>query len=241
VKRTLLKIGGLAWVVFCLALWPLESTQAQSGGVSVSASGLPSYSFPISVPPGIAGVEPKLALGYSGVRVNGPLGVGWSIQGYSVIARCAWIQAIDGMRASVKFASSDRLCLDGERLIQVSPTSANDTSFTEVATSTANDAQGVTNAVGYVEYRTEKDQLARIRAFGVADGSASNGPQYFQVWTKSGLVYEYGNPTDPYGNASYAQILTAADGLGSGQDLRHRRQFHAFQVQPRPADVGFGN
>ncbi len=194
-------------------LGPVGWAQAQSGGLSVSDSGMPSYSVPIGVPPGIAGMEPKLGLGYSGVGINGPVGVGWSVQGYSTITRCASIPAIDAGRVPVKFTATDRLCLDGVRLIQVTANAANDGSFTAVATSSNNDASGVTSTTGClcVEYRTATDQFARIRAFSLA-GSAANGPSYFKVWTKSGLVYEYGNPTDPYGNASNAQILTATGG-----------------------------
>ncbi len=202
------------WIASLAALPVLIGlAHAQSGGLSVSDSGLPSYSVPIVVPPGIAGMDPKLGLGYSGVAINGPVGVGWAVQGYSAITRCPSIPAIDSGRVPVKFAITDRLCLDGVRLIQVTANAANDGSFTAVPTSLNNDASGVTSTTGCscVEYRTEKDEFARIRAYGLA-GSAANGPNYFQVWTKSGLVYEYGNPTDPYGNPSSAQILTASGG-----------------------------
>ena len=85
--------------------------------VSVSADGQPGFSYPIAVPPGIAGVQPSLSLVYSGGG-NGPLGVGWVLSGTSVIARCPATKDVDGVVRGVNYASSDKLCLDGQRLIQ---------------------------------------------------------------------------------------------------------------------------
>ncbi|PCC68201.1 RHS repeat-associated core domain-containing protein [Nannocystis exedens] len=49
-------------------------------GYDVSpASGLPSLSYPIDVPPGRAGLEPQLALTYSAGEGAGVLGLGWSL------------------------------------------------------------------------------------------------------------------------------------------------------------------
>ena len=166
--------------------------QAGNGGgqFSVSASGTPTYSYPITVPPGIAGMEPKLSLYYSGSTANGPLGVGWSIQGISTMSRCGSIRATDGKRTAVGYVAVDKLCIDGNRLIQV------DSTGTPLALSSQiNDASGLATGA-YTEYRTERDQYARIRAYGSAGGNAANGPAYFLVWTKSGQIYEYGNTSD---------------------------------------------
>src|SRR5689334_6647788 len=88
------------------------------GEVSIGAGGTPSYTSPIPVPPGIAGMAPKLALSYGGGGINGPVGYGWSIQGFSTITRCAASIAIDGNKSGVTFGPNDKLCLDGQRLIQ---------------------------------------------------------------------------------------------------------------------------
>ena len=56
---------------------------AASAQVVVSETGLPHYSLPISAPPGISGMSPNLGFHYGGGGLNGPLGVGWSIQGIS--------------------------------------------------------------------------------------------------------------------------------------------------------------
>lgn len=99
----------------------------------------------------------------------------------------------------MEFKATDRLCLDGQRLIPVDAsglgTTHKDSSNVEVG-----DASGVVASKPYWEYRTEKDSFARVRAYGAAGGAAANGPDSFKVWTKAGQVYEYG--TNPNGNAS---------------------------------------
>ena len=159
------------------------STVHAGGQFAVTDGGTAAYSYPIAVPPGIAGMAPKLSLSYSGNGINGPVGFGWSVQGLSAITRCPATIATDGAKRGVSFGPTDKLCLDGQRLIQ---TDANDT---PLGTQT-DDARGL--ATGSREYRTEKDTYARIRAYGIANGADTNGPAYFKVWTKSGQIYEYG-------------------------------------------------
>lgn len=55
--------------------------------IAVGSSGQAAYSMPIGVPPGIAGMAPNLSLSYTDGGINGPLGVGWSLQGISTITR----------------------------------------------------------------------------------------------------------------------------------------------------------
>jgi len=184
----LLTLVACLWAVLCLP------AQAQSGGqVSVSDSGTATYSYGLSVPPGIGGMNPQLGLVYSGSGINGPEGLGWSVQGISTITRCAGIVGTDGPRSgssnlasyAVTFTGSDKLCLDGQRLIQTNATGMA-TAFPQT-----NDALGL-SAGSCVEFRTEKDMYARILGCGTAGSSTANGPAYFKVWTKSGLIYEYG-------------------------------------------------
>jgi ribosomal protein L30E len=203
-------------LVRCVRLSALAGVLVLCGGgaqaqVSVSSSGSPSYSQAIAVPPGISGMQPNLSLMYAGGGVNGPVGHGWSVQGISMITRCPATRYTDAVPRGVRFDKDDKLCLDGQRLIQtnasgtVTPAAVYDgngklTSFPQV-----DDARGLSS--GYREYRTEKDSFARIRAYGIANGSDANGPAYFKVWTKAGQVYEYG--AAPSADANTKAAVTA--------------------------------
>jgi hypothetical protein len=88
----------------------------------------------------------------------------------------------------VGYVAADKLCLDGQRLIQT------DDAGSPLPFPQVNDALG-RGAGAYAEYRTEKDSFARVRAYGHANGdtTGASGPAYFRVWTKAGQVYEYGD------------------------------------------------
>ena len=174
-----------------------------SAQLSVS-NGTPSYNVTIPVPPGIAGMAPNISLLYSGSAVNGPVGLGWTLQGISMITRCAGNKRVDGYARRVDYTSNDKLCLDGQRLIQ--------TTDSGVVVNSGVVNPGLTNPFqendsmgggGLVrEYRTEKDIYARIRGYGASGGNAANGPAYFKVWTKSGQIFEYGVNTNAASNAT---------------------------------------
>src|SRR5262249_13141795 len=68
-------------------------------------------SIAIEVPP-YHGMEPKLALDYSSTAGNGPFGVGWRLNGFSVIER-----ASSPGRGTPRYKSSDIFLLDGEELV----------------------------------------------------------------------------------------------------------------------------
>lgn len=114
------------------------------GSFSVTPMGAANYSIPIQVPKGPGGMEPKLALAYNNqtrTGFAGPMGPGWTISGLSVITRCPRTMAQDGVRGRINFDGDDRFCLDGQRLVLVSP--------------------GGYGAPG-TEYRTEIESFARI-------------------------------------------------------------------------------
>jgi hypothetical protein len=169
-------------VLRCAALWLLGAglglAQAQTttvagatpGQFAVNESGAATYRIPIQVPPGVAGMEPKLELVYNSQGGNGLLGMGWSLSGLSAISRCPRTMTVDGVRGGVNFDMNDRYCLDAQRLVLVS---------------------GTYGTAGS-EYRTELDSFSKI----VASGTAGNGVAFFTVQTKAGLTMEYGNTAD---------------------------------------------
>jgi len=131
--------------------------------------GTANYSLKIDVPQGVAGMEPKLSLDYASSNTNnGYLGLGWNIGGTSTISRCSQTKAIDGDAHAfgVNYTSSDRFCLDGQRLIAI------------------NGEYGVEGT----EYRTEINSYSKI----ISRGDVAGAPAYFEVQTKSGLTYFMG-------------------------------------------------
>ena len=146
-----------------------------AGQFAVDKNGAASYSIPIGVSPGTAGMEPKLSLNYSSQGGNGIAGFGWSLSGASGITRGPQTMAVDGKIHGVDYTYDDRYYLDGQRLMVV-PGSAG--------------VAGLDGASG-TEYRTETESFSRI----VSYGTAGNGPQWFKVWTKAGLIIEFGNST----------------------------------------------
>ena len=108
------------------------------GQHSANADGSFSYSIEIDVPPGIAGMQPNIALDYNSNRSNGVVGWGWAISGQSMISRCRASKMRDGYFSNISNGSNYKFCLDGQRLVEV--------------------------AAG--EYRTEVESFSIIRAVG---------------------------------------------------------------------------
>lgn len=190
-------LRGMASLALSVAIHPWAVA-----AVSVSPGGQASYSMAIAVPPGIAGMSPNLAFSYADGGINGPLGVGWSVQGLSSISRCPSTKPVDGNSRAVFFDTADKLCLDGQRLIQTNASGA-------PLASQANDAAGL-SGTAVREFRTEKDSFARVRAYGAIDNDTGKGPAYFKVWTKSGQIYHYGI------QGTSTQALVLADPTGNG-------------------------
>jgi RHS repeat-associated protein len=158
--------------------WPaVNSTKTDTVGktdgvMSVGVDGAASYTIPIYTPPGVSGVQPSLALQYSSNGPNGALGAGWSLSGLSTITRGPSSEKLhpgaDSSTDPVDFDDNDRFFLDGNRLMVVSGSYGADES----------------------EYRTAQETFSKIVYHTTATTS------WFKVWTKSGLVLEYGNTAD---------------------------------------------
>jgi RHS repeat-associated protein len=93
-----------------------------TGEAAVGDKGQATYSYPLRFPLGRRGIEPKLTLAYSSESKNGSLGIGWELTGLSAIRRCTKTYATDGRVRPIRFDQEDRLCFDGMRLIEVTPT-----------------------------------------------------------------------------------------------------------------------
>ncbi|WP_299003637.1 FG-GAP-like repeat-containing protein [uncultured Shewanella sp.] len=88
-----------------------------SGAFRVNESGAATYSLPLSLPTGIAGVKPSLGLAYNSQGREGIAGMGWDLQGVSAISRCGSTRLLDGVVRPVEFDEQDNFCLDGQRLL----------------------------------------------------------------------------------------------------------------------------
>lgn len=157
------------------------------GKFEVSPSGAATYSVPIEVPPGVAGMAPSISLNYNSQIGIGIAGLGWSLDAHSFIDRCPQTRASDGTYGRVNLNTGDRFCLDGQRLILVS---------------------GSYGAAGS-EYRTEYDQFLRITANGAAGGNAANGPESFTARTKDGQVWQFGTTADSRIEAQGKSVVAA--------------------------------
>ena len=83
----------------------------------VSETGAATYTLPISLPQGTAGVAPQISLNYNSQGGDGIAGRGWSIGAGAGVARCPKNITMDNKSGGVSLTASDRLCLNGERLI----------------------------------------------------------------------------------------------------------------------------
>ena len=131
--------------------------------LSVTPTGQLTYEIPIRIPTGTGGMEPKLAIVYNGSTRNGLCGVGFDLQGLSVVSRAPANLHVDGSVGVMSLNSHDKFMLDGQRLILVN------TAYPD-----------------RMEFRTENNGFSRI-CCEANDG----GPSRFTANTKSGLFYEY--------------------------------------------------
>ncbi|NOK11035.1 RHS repeat-associated core domain-containing protein [Corallococcus exercitus] len=183
------------------------ATGLTMGRLDVTSDGAATYALPFWVPPGRAGMQPSVGLSYSSRGGNGPVGVGWSLSGYSRISRCAPAMAKAGRRLPVSFTSTDDLCLDGSRLVLV---------------------DGTAWAVG-ARYRTEVDTFSQVT---ITEADA-NGPRQFEVRDRGGRILTYGG----YGDAAEGSVLegdrvrlTAAPSSGVSVTYEASRVRYAWAV-----------
>ena len=154
----------------------LATTTAHADGVGATLGefaandyGAATYRIPIMVPSGAGGFQPEIALAYDSQGANDLAGLGWTLQGLSLIRRCPRTLAHDAdYRGAfqVLFDGRDRFCLDGQRLRLVS---------------------GGYGADGS-EYRTEIESFSRVRAHGwrgTSPEGRSLGPETLRCGRKT--------------------------------------------------------
>ncbi|MCF6299716.1 MAG: hypothetical protein L3J52_01120 [Proteobacteria bacterium] len=150
-----------------------ETVGFTPGSFNIGPTGQAGYSIPIFTGAGTAGVVPQISLQYSSSASNGHVGVGWSISGVTLISRCRETEEsrdsdVEITPLPITYGAEDKLCLNGERLFVSN--------------------NGVYGADGS-EYRTEKDQFARVTSY----GGNNNNPDYFTIERKDGSKSFYGN------------------------------------------------
>ncbi len=84
-------------------------------GQEVNGSGGFSYSYPIEIPPGTNGLQPKISLNYNSQGRNGLAGMGWTLSGFPTIERDA--------SYPVNYNYSDHYKYKGQKLIPIPGTS----------------------------------------------------------------------------------------------------------------------
>lgn len=176
------ELASLRWFFLALLFVLLAAREAAAanappmiipGQFDVSATGAATYTIPIVVPPGTAGMVPALSLQYSSQSGDGIEGIGWTLSGLSSITRCPSTIAQDNSHGSVNYSSTDKLCLDGQRLIY---------------TNVGGTGYGTDGAI----YHTEIESFSKI----VEHNPINSTSSYFEVWTKSGQYMVFGNTPD---------------------------------------------
>ena len=193
VVRSPVRIAGVvAAAVVCVAASaaPVQ-TGKTPGSFEVTPSGSASYTIPIAVPAGIAGLQPQLALHYDSQQPRGIAGPGWSLQGLDAVRRCQPTRFQNGnsntVGRAITLTASDRFCLNGNRLV-------------------LDGASTLVYGAASSTYRTQIDNFARVTSL----GSAGTGPASFKVETKDGRTIELGA-------ANGAQVIPGAAVAGGAQ------------------------
>lgn len=185
-----------------------QAVMNSSTNWNVSPSGEFTYEIPFRLPPGIAGVQPRLSLQYGSQNGNGLVGVGWNLNGLSAITRCLKTPALDGSYGAVSLDSIDALCLDGQRLILQS---------------------GTYGTVGAV-YATEVYDGSKI--VGTALNGSGNS-RAFVVHTKAGEVKEYLPFNTPSDNVAIQFVLSkVSDAKGNYWQVHYQSRISTGEIYP---------
>ncbi len=219
--------------LFAQTLVPGDNFGYTQGAFAVSDAGSATYHIPFVIPAGTAGLQPKLGLSYNSQRGNSFVGLGWSLSGLSSITRSSKTRAQDetadvnqqtkAVSVGINYNKSDRFSLDGERLV-LAPESIN----TAIP---FDDNYGNDQTI----YYTEQNSFSKIVLF---ENATTLSPQYFKVYTKSGLIFEYGNTTDsrlvdPTKNVAYQWLVNRIeDRKGNYMTFSYTQNASTGEVYP---------
>lgn len=99
-----------------------QNYHSTQGKLDISSSGQSSYTIPVALPPTIADLGPVINLVYTSGQTGGIAGEGWSISSVSNISRMGARKDIDNYKGDIRYDNSDKLSLEGQRLLLVSGT-----------------------------------------------------------------------------------------------------------------------
>jgi RHS repeat-associated protein len=142
------------------------------GIYNCNSAGDAEYIIPLTIPDGINGIKPTIAINYNSNMGVGLLGINWDISGISQISRTSRELIYDDSTSGVNLKEGtigDRFRLDGQRLIL---------------------ATGTYGLAGST-YRIENDNQTKITYIVRATQSLANA--YFLVERTDGKIYEYGS------------------------------------------------
>jgi YD repeat-containing protein len=159
---------------FAFTAQAAELAGGLSGTFQHTAGGQARYQVKIETPPGRMGLDPSISLNYSSSATNALLGVGWNLSaGTSRIDRVGQTFDLDGQRTAIALPedgnfNTDRLALDGNRLMLISGNYGADDSV----------------------YQTRLETGRKVVA--VDHNPELPGPEEFLVYTSMGQVMRYG-------------------------------------------------
>lgn len=161
------------------------------------------------------GPVPSLSIQYSSNTGNGLLGMGFNLSGVSKIYHCKPLGDVDGTMAAVAFSDEERLCLDGQYLVQTHGASRYDHNAT---------------------FMTEIANHSRVR---YKNASSENE---FVIETKGGgkLIYAHARKHDQDLSKTIEWYLTRAeDEFGNGYEFTYKYT-NQHQYQPLLETIEYG-
>ena len=178
----------------------------------VDQQGGATYRIPLFTVPSPGGLQPSIALIYNSHTGNGPLGVGWAIEGLSAIHRCFAIHPLHGYRGRVNMDGEDLLCIDGRFLAPV---------------------DGSATSLESRELRTHIESFAKITT---TDGAG------FTVQMKEGQVITYGDSANARIRSQDGGIFSwlmsrVIDRVGNAVNIRYAKFGNERHVER--IDYGF--